>query len=411
MLKFPLLLFWLGFCKINTIDMKIHVKFQFIKWVGGGDNSSKYTCTIENASITKPGTEITKVIGKHLEDNKNKDVEAIYFKDSVVEFFPRGLHKIFTRLTDFNIFGCGLKEITREDLNGLENLEALHLNRNELQTLPSDLFIGMHKLKAISFYINKLQFLSSKMLLPIIGNGLNSVNFGHNPIIDQNYCPEDKGNVNSLQELMDIIDKECSEPLDVKHYSARVVKDLWTSKDYSDFIIIGGGGDEGGSKKFAVHKCVLGLQSTVLAAAFKNDMKEKKTGTLTIEDFSADAVEGMLEFMYTGELKEDIAMDLYAIAGKYNVELLMEKTEKLVLHNINESNAIEVFGLGHLNNSDEMKRAAFEKIKKMIPEMKINDSLMYKPEDLKEIVEAYRNRKRKIQEAEKEFRAEIHKFG
>jgi BTB/POZ domain len=189
---------------------------------------------------------------------------------------------------------------------------------------------------------------------------------------------------------------------------AKGFRDLWSTKKYSDFTIIGGADDK--SKEFAVHKCVLGTQSDVFSAVFKNEMKEAQTGKMSIDDFSAVTVEGMLEFLYTGEVNENIAMDLYAIASKYNVTALKEIAEEMVLRNVNESNALEVFDLGHAYGSEEMKKKGFSVVEKMFPTTKLNNDLIKEPAAVKGIVEAHREHKRKIEEAEDEFQVKMMKF-
>jgi BTB/POZ domain len=208
--------------------------------------------------------------------------------------------------------------------------------------LPSDLFEGMVNLKEINLNGNKLEFLSSELLEPITDNDLIRVNLS-NTKIDAFYQPGESGSVGSLQKLMDIIDKNCEPPKVKKEDFAQdfafVLKELWTSKDFSDFTVIGG--VIGSSKEFAVHKNVLGTQSSVMFATLKNNLKEAQTGKMKIEDFSAEAVEGMLKFMYTGEVEdESIAMDLHAIAAKYDVKNLKIVTEEIILRNIDESNAL-----------------------------------------------------------------------
>lgn len=183
-------------------------------------------------------------------------------------------------------------------------------------------------------------------------------------------------------------------------------KELWESKTYSDFIITAGPLDD--PIEFKVHKCVLGIQSSVLAAAFKNPMKESQEGKMHIEEFSAESVKEFLDFMYTGEVSSDTqAMDLFAIAAKYDVGHLKLITEKIVLRNISDSNAIEVFGLGHLYNSEELQQAAFEAIKKMFPELNLQSSLISTPVKLKKLVEARRGRDRKKQDAETEYQMKV----
>jgi Leucine-rich repeat (LRR) protein len=394
--------------------MEVQCSFDDITW--GFDNKQKllYTCNITDVSITEPGTEIKAFIGNHQQGKTNNDVTAISFEDSPVHFFPRNLHNIFPNLLALQIDDCDLKIITRRDLVGLKNLERLTMLSNQLRSLPSDLFIGFGNLKYIWFGDNKLEFLSSKLLEPILGNQLERVNFKGNTKINAFYEPGEKGSVASLQELMKIIDQNCEPPKDklkeeFKKTFAAGFEELWTSKDFADFTIIGG--FDGASKEFAVHKIVLAAQSSVLLAVFKNDnMEEAQTGKMTIDDFSAETVEGMLKFMYTGEVNESIAMDLLAIAEKYDVKNLKAATEMIILHNINESNALEIFGLGYQHNSKEIKREAFNKIKKMFPEIKFSDELMEKPKDLKEIIEIHLNFKRKIEEAEEERRVKMQKF-
>lgn len=62
---------------------------------------------------------------------------------------------------------CGLEKISREDLQGLENTRSINVSRNQLKTLPDDLFADMKKLSFINFEGNQLKRLSSRFLLPI----------------------------------------------------------------------------------------------------------------------------------------------------------------------------------------------------------------------------------------------------
>jgi hypothetical protein len=365
--------------------------------------------------ITNPETEIKTFVGEQRQGKTNNDVAAIFFVEPSVYFFPRNLQHIFPNLRYLKMSNCDLQRITRDDLVGLENLERLYLQNNKLTSLPSDLFIGFKYLKFIWLGENNLEYLSSKLLEPILGNQLQTVNFEDNTKINAFYQPGKEGSVASLQELMNIIDLNCEPPKDeikeeFKNTFNAGFKELWTSKDFSDFTIIGG--FDGKSKEFAVHKIVLGIQSSVLLAAFKNDkMEEAQTGKMTINDFSADTVEGMLCYMYTGEVNGSIAMDLFTIADKYDVDNLKSRCEKIILYNINDSNALEIIHFGHHHSLDELERAAFNRIKKMFPEIKFSDELIKKkPEDLKEIIEIHCSRKRKIQEAEEEFRAKMQKF-
>jgi Leucine-rich repeat (LRR) protein len=369
------------------------------------DGVQFYTCIVNEASITEPYTKIKEFIGEHHPGKSNDDVESIKFLSTTVHYVPRGLDKIFPALKKLIIYKCGLKSITRDDLKGLEILD---LRRNQLKWLPSNLFAGMTNLKQISFYDNKLERVSSKLLEPIASNSLEFVDFRRNTKIDAYFGPEYEG-IENLRELMEIIDDNCEKPdyeemlgdVDDAQDFKNGFKEFWETKNFSDFIIVVE------SKEFAVHKIVLAATSSVFTTIFLNDMKETQTGKMEIEDFTADVVEGMLKSMYTGEVQDEKhAMDLFAIAAKYEVKNLKRVTEHQILRNLDASNALEVFGLGHLHNSNVLKRYGFAVIQSMFPEEDLPDSLMEKPEELREIVEVVR----KIEEAQAELQTKLKKF-
>jgi hypothetical protein len=167
-----------------------------------------YCAVISNASIAGPATKIGSILGKHVPGRTSSHVEAIKFADSTVTYFPRNLIKIFPNLKAVAIDNCGLKSIWPEDLKGLENLEILKIRRNNLRSLPSDLFTGSKKLRIVSFAGNKLEFVSSELIEPILGQ-LQFFNLEGNIKIDKKF---DSRYDQSLAALMDTIDKNCSLP-------------------------------------------------------------------------------------------------------------------------------------------------------------------------------------------------------
>jgi hypothetical protein len=207
-----------------------------------------------------------------------------------------------------------------------------------------------------------------------------------------------------LEELIKTIDKNCGKPdeteiedelMDKQEFSKKLfegIEDLWVTKDFSDFTVTAKEKDK--LKEFKVHKIFLATQSSVLDKAISSDMKEKKGGIMHIEDYGAEAVKDFLQFLYTGVVEETNAMDLFAMASKYEVKLLKERTEKIILRHINQANAIDVFCLAYLYSSDKIKLSAFNKIKELLSQNDLEDSLMEEPEKLKKLVESVR----KIQE-------------
>jgi BTB/POZ domain len=392
--------------------MKFMSEFSFSS---SDSNKFYYTCTVVEGQVTKSG--VTSYFGgNHLPGKSDEDVEMILYsekikcnwhKESPIEHFPSFSQRSFLNLKVVQIFNCGLEEITRKDLVGLESLEGLYLHGNKLRSLPTNLFIGMRKLNSISICDDRLYYVSSKMLQPIAKNDFKLVKFSRNSKIDALYQPGKEGSVASLQELMIVIDEEFERPAEEaneEHNQNFItgIKEMWQTKNFSDLTIIAG---RATTKEFEVHKNIFGTQSSVFAATFMNEMKEK----MTIDDFTADVVEEMLQFFYSGQLKDNSnAMDLFAIAAKYDVTTLKNACEKLILCNIDEFNALEVFALGYLHNTYSLKRAAFEQIQKMFPDEDLDESEMEKltPEELKKIIDAHR----KLQEAQAEMGSKLKKI-
>lgn len=351
-----------------------------------------YTCKITSASITSDCRTINSFIGAHSVGKSDRDVKAVWFYNTNVHFFPRGLHKYFPDLTFICISNCGLKEITRDDLKGLENLEYLSLTSNPLTSLPSNSFENMPKLRRIVLNDNQLEFVSTRLLQPIIHNGLTRVDFRRNKNIDAFYEPGIPGSVKTIKELMDIIDKQCIAPKleeedDFEHDDAHKSKiyegleKLWENGRFSDFKIIVG------SKTFYVHKLIFSIHSSVSAKQTENANEMK------IEDISAEAVHDFLRYLYTGKLPDaNNAMDAFALAAKLEVDKLKTICGKIICKKVlNNSNAYKVFMLGHVYGADELKLAAFNRIKAMFPEADFPDSLMQQPESLKKLMEHKRD--------------------
>jgi hypothetical protein len=367
-----------------------------------------YNCSINQASITKEGMTISPIVGEHEQSKSNQDVESVNFFRTTVEYFPRGLVNYFPNLKALDIENCGLKMICREDLEGLENLEILVLRNNKLRSLPTDLFIGMKKLRVINCYNNMLECLSPKLLEPLVGH-LEVVDFRNNTNIDKRF--EMLRSALELEKLMLAI-KEQENRQQFAEQALLSMAAMWESGRFSDFTIVAGAAES--SKEFKVHTFVL-AQSEVFAAAFTHEMKEKQEKKMIIDDFSADVVEEMLRFIYTGKVKDEsvaTAIDLFSLAARFDFKLLKEKAEKILIKNVDESSAYQVYMLGHLHNCEVMKLAAFNVVKKMFPDRKISDSLMNNPESIKNLVDLHKrihealaavepeNQKKKMKRAE-----------
>lgn len=353
-----------------------------------------YTCWIHSLITPKiDGRKIESFRGAHIIGKSDEDVKAVLFFETVLNCFPRGLQKIFPQIIIIHIQKSGLKEIFRHDLKGLENLEMISIKYNELTTLPSNLFENMPKLKVIILERNKLEFVSSKLLRPVMNNGLTYVDFSKNKNIDYFFALGYLKSVPSIDVLMKIIDTKCKRPKKEKfdqedeskkaHASAiqKGLEKLWMSGNFSDFTIIVN------LKKFCVHKWVLRIHSQVFAEKFAE--KIDNVNEMKIEDVSEEAVYDFLRYLYIGELPDkNNLMDAFALAVKLKADELKSISETIICKNIlNNSNAYKVFMLGHVYAAEKIKLAAFNRIRAMFPDANLPNRLMQEPERLKKIME------------------------
>ncbi|KAI6212779.1 hypothetical protein M3Y94_00069000 [Aphelenchoides besseyi] len=88
-------------------------------------------------------------------------------------------------------------------------------------------------------------------------------------------------------------------------------------------------------KEFKILKMIVGWQSEVFQRMFVVDMREKFENQLVISNFSAEVVEQMLRFCYTGSIDKtssELVMKVYEIAHLYQMTILMNTCKILVLH-------------------------------------------------------------------------------
>lgn len=390
------------------------------------DSLELYRCKVEGPSILKRCI-VASLKGNHQIGKTTRDVESLTFQKLAVLHLPSGLGNFFPNLIKLNIFDCGLKQISSDNLIGLENLEELWANDNLLISLPDDLFTHTRKLARIDFSCNKLDFMSSKILDPLDIDNLEVIDFRLNKIIDKIYFPGHDESVESVDDMKKHLDSvrpfpvnamtvarrnvadECpvsgSRPISVssfaqvkavtavKHNEALVMENLpcfekiWKLGKFSDFTVVAG------ARKFHVHKCVLAVQSSFFASMFENDEEVMNSNTLEIKGYSEESVEVFLHFLYTSRVMEaKNPLEVYSLVSTFNDEAevseLKSRFESISISNISKQNALTALKLGNLHNCTDMIDAAFEIIKQMIP-MALGDHLKNQPEKLEKILEKF----------------------
>lgn len=145
--------------------------------VGKSSKPEGYACKAKHISACQPGMKLTSVEGTHELYKSNMNVETLEVKDSIFHFpddifkhLPNlrvirvnnsGLSSLKPKLTssklvELDIFENKFSEIPEKIFEGLENLESLILDRNDIQRLHSDSFAGLSWLKQLSLKDNMI---------------------------------------------------------------------------------------------------------------------------------------------------------------------------------------------------------------------------------------------------------------
>jgi len=115
------------------------------------------------------------------------------------------------------------------------------------------------------------------------------------------------------------------------------MQDIINFESFSDLTVICG------RKKFRCHKVIMAARSTVFKAMLENEMQEKKTNEVKIEDSSPKAVRMMIDHIYTDKLPENvnaIAVELIHLAVKYDLASLIQICEVSLLSCLSNENAL-----------------------------------------------------------------------
>jgi len=100
-------------------------------------------------------------------------------------------------------------------------------------------------------------------------------------------------------------------------------------------------------------------------------MVESEENTISIMDFDARVVTGMLDYIYTGETKDlnAIAGDLLQIAEKYDLKGLKDTSELALSENLTVYNSVQVLVLADLHNAATLKANVLDFIKRNVEEV------------------------------------------
>ncbi|GFT01640.1 TD and POZ domain-containing protein 3 [Nephila pilipes] len=109
---------------------------------------------------------------------------------------------------------------------------------------------------------------------------------------------------------------------------------------------------------FLTHKNILSARSPVFKAMFTNNMKEKSSECVCIEDLDDDTVERMLLYLYTAaveDLQWESAYELYAAADKYEILGLKSMCSSFLKNNLSPENACDLLIVADMHLDQYLK--------------------------------------------------------
>lgn len=137
----------------------IHSESVLIDCVYEVEQPFGYKCAVQNAYLitSKDDRIATEIRGLHLYGKNRDDVKFFSSYEKKVNYFPRGLTKLFKNVEKVKIYGANLKEITKDDLEQFgEKLKALWLYNNKIAVIEGDLFVFNKNLEEIHLGTNRI---------------------------------------------------------------------------------------------------------------------------------------------------------------------------------------------------------------------------------------------------------------
>lgn len=142
---------------------------------------------------------------------------------------------------------------------------------------------------------------------------------------------------------------------ETKHEFVNALSSLLNNGNFSDITLHVQG------KDFKAHRCILAARSTVFAAMFNHDLKEKLENRVVIDDISSDAIQQLLKYLYTDEIDEltnQQYLTLLAAADKYDIVGLRKICSHYLKKNLTVDALVHILVAADLHHENELKEAA-----------------------------------------------------
>uniref|UniRef100_A0A1B0C2B8 Kelch-like protein diablo n=1 Tax=Glossina palpalis gambiensis TaxID=67801 RepID=A0A1B0C2B8_9MUSC len=105
-----------------------------------------------------------------------------------------------------------------------------------------------------------------------------------------------------------------------------------------------------------VHKLALAIASDYFAAMFEADMKERKEGTVKLQDVDVVAVKALVDYVYSGviTLTEGNVEAILSVSDLFQIIWVKEQCVQLLKNNVNRKNCFRVRKLADMHSCKEL---------------------------------------------------------
>ncbi|XP_045770449.1 uncharacterized protein LOC123870976 [Maniola jurtina] len=149
-----------------------------------------------------------------------------------------------------------------------------------------------------------------------------------------------------------VVDKETLQRIKRNHNLSKLFK----RQEDTDFVL-----ESTSGKKFEVHKILLGAHSLIL----RNILKDSSSDSLVL-DINDDGMERLLEYIYTGSVK-DISehnwCQLIELANKFKLDNLFKETEYAISQQFSVTNAVDIAVMSEKYKLETIQQKVFEFIR------------------------------------------------
>jgi hypothetical protein len=173
----------------------------------------------------------------------------------------------------------------------------------------------------------------------------------------------------------------------------RVIK----SDDLRDFTI------KVGESQFKVHEFLFVARSPTIAEII---IKNPKADELTLNDIEVEVFRIILDYIYEDKIPENFdenSLKVFAAAGRFKLDHLKSEVGNILISAVNPENSIEILKLASEFGHEELKRKAFEEVKKFLHEDELNDEVVENLELLMKLVNTKIEYEQKMKKMKKEI--------